>query len=113
VAAAPRRPPAPPPDRPAAPPRRRPLDRGWVEEMLRLVEQADYFDLLGLPPDCGREDVVQTAARLLEELALDRCSPSDAILIDKVEEIRRVLAEAREVLADGPLRAQYRRALGR
>ncbi|GEJ56964.1 hypothetical protein [Anaeromyxobacter diazotrophicus] len=113
VAAATPAAPAPSSPPPAAPPRRRPLDRGWVEEMLRQAEQADYFDLVGLPPDCSREDVLQAAGRLLEELAPERVPPSDAILLDKVEEIRRVLAEARDVLADDPLREAYRRALGR
>lgn len=115
-AAPPPPPPAPAPaapSRPAAPARPRPLDRGWVEEMLRQAEQADYFDLLALPPDCCRADVEQSVGRLLAELAPERCPPSDAILLDKVEEVRRVLGEARDVLGDDRLREEYRRALGR
>jgi curved DNA-binding protein CbpA len=81
--------------------------------MLRLAEQADYFELLGLPPDCRRQDVLQVVERLLEELAIDRCPPSDAMLLDKVEEVRRVLAESRDVLGDDRLRGAYRSALGR
>jgi len=90
-----------------------PLERAVVEEKLRLVQRADYFDILGIGPDCSAEEVRQAVARLLTELHTERCPPDDAVLRGQVDEIRRVISEAGAALGDDSLRGQYRRAVGR
>ena len=90
-----------------------PLERAFVEEKLRLVERADYFDILGIGAGCSSLEAQQAVARLLAELTTERCPAEDAQLREKVEEIRRVVSEAGAVLGEDGLRAAYRRAVGR
>ena len=90
-----------------------PLERPLVEEKLRVVQRADYFDILGVEAGCSTEEIQQAVSRLLAELTVERCPDDDTLLRDQVEEIRSVVSDAGAVLGDESLRAEYRRAVGR
>ncbi|HEX7625064.1 MAG TPA: hypothetical protein VF400_15910 [Anaeromyxobacteraceae bacterium] len=90
-----------------------PLERPLVEEKLRVVQRADYFDVLGVEAGCSTEEIRLAVARLLAELTVERCPADDSLLRGQVEEIRSVVSDAGAVLGDEGLRAEYRRAVGR
>jgi DnaJ-class molecular chaperone len=84
-----------------------------VREKLDQVRRADYFTILGLPRLCSPHEIREAAARLEGEFDAQRFAGySEDGLADKLAEIQRVLREAREVLADDQLRAEYIRGLG-
>jgi hypothetical protein len=89
------------------------IDLARVREKLEQVRRADYFTILGVGRTCTPHEVREAAARLLAELAPERWAGAhEAGLPARLEEIRRVVAEAREVLEDDPLRQEYLRGLG-
>lgn len=104
---------------PAAPPARIELDR-LDHEALRtriaarraLVDEGDYFSLLGVGRGATSYDVRRAYTQLREELDPSRIlTPATAYLRDDVDAILFVLDEAYEILSDDLRRERYRRAL--
>lgn len=88
------------------------IDLARVREKLEQVRRADYFTILGIGRGCTPHEVREAADRLLAELGPERFHGSkEAGLEARLAEIRRVVGEAREVLADDALRAEYLRGL--
>lgn len=87
----------------AAPPS---IDLLRLREKLEQVRRADYFVILGLGRGSTGYEVREAAQRMLSELDVHRLEDDPGLAAD-VREIRRVLQEARDVLSDDELRAQY------
>jgi CheY-like chemotaxis protein len=86
------------------------IDLGRVAEKYEQVRTANYFEVLGLPAEATRYEVQQSYERLQREFHPDRYgSIKDPVVRDRLEEIQRVLAEARDILADDALRDEYAR----
>ena len=83
-----------------------------IREKLELVRRANYFAILGLGRSCTGHEVREASERLLSDLKVERFDPVTPGLAADVREIRRVLEEARDVLSDDALRAEYRASLG-
>jgi hypothetical protein len=84
------------------------IDLARVRDKLDQVRRADYFTILGVARGCTPHDVRDAADRLLAEFEPRRfASHKDEELEAKVDEIRRVLQDAREVLSDDELRDAY------
>jgi len=89
------------------------IDLARVDERLELVHRADYFAILGLGRACTPYEIRQAAERLLLEVADERFRPQAGDgLAAKLCEIRQVVEEARDILSDDALRAEYVAALG-
>jgi hypothetical protein len=97
----------------APPPAPGSIDLARIDEKLDQVRRADYFVILGLGRTCTPYEIREAAERLLSELTLERF---DAVVADglpaKLEEIRQVMEEARDILLDDVLRAEYLAGLG-
>ena len=78
-----------------------------VREKLEQVRRADYFAILGLGRGCTAYEVREAAERLLTELVLERFEAGAPRVAADVREIRRVVEDARDVLADDAVRAEY------
>ncbi len=86
------------------------IDMGRVTEKYEQVRTANYFEVLGLPAEATRYEVQQSYDRLQREFHPDRYGAiKDPVVHDRLEEIQRVLAEARDILVDDALRAEYAR----
>jgi len=103
---------------PAGPIRREPdrLDhealRSRIAARRALVEEGDYFALLGVSRGATSYDVRRAYTELREELEPSRIlTPATADLRDDVDAILSVIDEAYEILADDLRRERYRRAL--
>ncbi|MBM4363615.1 MAG: J domain-containing protein, partial [Deltaproteobacteria bacterium] len=101
-------------ERPVAP--RDALDdqaiRARVLARKALVDEGDYFALLGLPRDATGYDVRRAYAALRREFEPSRLlTPVLVDLTDAVDEIREVLDEAYEILGEARRRERYRRAI--
>jgi hypothetical protein len=91
----------------SAPPSPGSIDVLRIDEKLEQVRRADYFAILGLGRTCTPYEVREASERLLTELTVEPFGASELTLAAKLEEIRRVLEEARDVLSDDGLRAEY------
>jgi hypothetical protein len=88
------------------------IDLARVREKLELVRRADYFTVLGLGRVATPHEVRAAADRLSAEFQPGRyLGHQEEGLPARLEEIRRVVADAREVLADPFLREEYERGL--
>jgi hypothetical protein len=88
------------------------IDLARVKEKLEQVRRADYFTILGLGRLATPHEVRASAERLTAEFRPERFGGlQEEGLPARLEEIRRVLADAREVLADPLLREEYQRGL--
>ena len=103
---------------PAQPTRREPdrLDhealRSRIAARRALVDEGDYFALLGVGRGATSYDVRRAYTELREELDPARIlTPATADLRDDVDAILSVIDEAYEILADDLRRERYRRAL--
>ena len=103
---------------PAAATRREPdrLDhealRSRIAARRALVDEGDYFALLGVSRSATSYDVRRAYTELREELDPSRIlTPATADLRDDVDAILGVIDEAYEILADDLRRERYRRAL--
>lgn len=86
--------------------------RERVRARLQLVEDGDYFAVLGVPRDATGYEVKRAFLELRRSFEPSRLlSPDVADLVDDVRKIASVLDEAYEVLKDGPRRERYRRAI--
>jgi CheY-like chemotaxis protein len=84
------------------------IDLARVRDKLDQARRADYFTILGVARSSTPHDVRDAADRLLAEFDPHRYSGhADDDLVAKVEEIRSVLLDAREVLSDDELREAY------
>jgi CheY-like chemotaxis protein len=89
------------------------IDLGRVKEKLEQVRRSDYFTILGLSRHCSPYEVREAAGRLAAEFDPGRYAGyREPGLPDELDEILRVVAEAREVLLDDALRAEYLVGLG-
>jgi CheY-like chemotaxis protein len=89
------------------------IDLGRVREKLDQVRRADYFTILGVGRMCTPHEVREAADRLLAEFDPGRFAGfREDGLPEKLDEILRVVDDAREVLADGRLREAYLHGLG-
>jgi CheY-like chemotaxis protein len=83
-----------------------------VAEKLEQVRRADYFAILEIDRCATTDDVREATRRLLSEMASDRFgAEAPDGLVPELEEIREVVTDACEVLADPDLRAQYGAAI--
>ncbi|MDF1561554.1 MAG: response regulator [Deltaproteobacteria bacterium] len=88
------------------------IDRTRIEEKFRQALDADYFEILGVTRDATAYEIKEAYERLSREMQPARYA--DVIYQDlwgKLEEIRRGLDDAYDVLRDEGLRADYLSAL--
>jgi hypothetical protein len=86
--------------------------RARIEARRRLVEEADYFALLGVSRSATGYDVRKGYLSLRREFEPSRIlTARTADLVDEVTTINEVLDEAYEILRDEARRERYRRAL--
>ena len=84
-----------------------------LREKLDQVRRADYFAILGLSRRCTPHEIREAADRLAAEFDPGRFEGlPDPELSGMAGEIRRVVAEAREVLSAEDLRREYLAGLG-
>ena len=77
-----------------------------------LVEEGDYFEVLGLSRDASADEVQRAHDRIARELAPDAIDPALAgELGAKLDAIREVVGEALRVLGDKRLRPRYQNRL--
>ena len=77
-----------------------------------LVEEGDYFEILGIGRDASTDEVQRAHDRIAHQLAAEVIEPALATeLGEKLDAIREVVGEARRVLADGALRPRYTKHL--
>jgi hypothetical protein len=89
------------------------IELARVKEKLEQVRRADYFTILGLGRVATPYEVREAAERLTAEFQPERFRDDvDPELPGRLEEIRRVVADAREVLSDERLRTEYVRGMG-
>ena len=86
--------------------------RARIAARRALVDEGDYFSLLGVSRSATSYDVRRAYTELREELDPSRIlTPATADLRDDVDAILFVIDEAYEILADDLRRERYRRAL--
>jgi CheY-like chemotaxis protein len=89
------------------------IDLARVREKLDQVRRADYFTILGVGRLCTPHEVRQAAERLQAEFEPRRYQGiREDGLPGRLDEILRVVADAREILVDDRLRSEYLRGLG-
>jgi hypothetical protein len=88
------------------------LDVRRLESKFEEVQEADYFTVLGLARTAGSEEVKRAYELLAAEFhPLRFAGHPDPALQHRAQQIRSVLAEAAQALADDRLRAEYARSL--
>jgi len=105
--------PAPPGD-PAARDKERDqaIDRARVLSRYALVEEGDYFEVLGLPREASPHEVRRAHQALSREMSLAGLDPEVAAELDgPLRAIRAVLDEGARVLGDAGLRRRYQAQL--
>ena len=66
-----------------------------------LVEEGDYFEILGIARDASTDEVQRAHDRIARELSAEAIEPALAAeLGEKLDAIREVVGEALRVLAD-------------
>jgi len=86
--------------------------RARVRARLLLVDEGDYFSLLGVPRTATSYEVRRAFLELRKAFEPSRIlSPDVADLAEDVRKIVSVLEEAYEILRDGARRERYRRAI--
>jgi hypothetical protein len=89
------------------------IDLARVSEKLDQVRRADYFTVLGVGRLCTPHEVRDAFERLRAEFDPGRFQGIREEGLDvRLDEIRAVVADARDVLADDRLRDEYLRGLG-
>ncbi len=90
------------------------IDRQRILERVEQVRQADYFQILGISRGATTYEVEAAFDRITRELAPPRLSPAiRGALKNEIDEIERVLEDARDVLRDQRMRESYARNLPR
>jgi hypothetical protein len=73
-----------------------------------LIESGDYFAVLGISRDAGRDEVARARDAILGDLAPGALEPALAReLAPQIDAVRTVATEAARVLCDEPLRRRY------
>jgi hypothetical protein len=86
--------------------------RSQVKARLSLVEEGDYFSLLGVPRSATSYEIHRAYLELRHGLEPSRVlSAATADLADDIELIIEVLDEAHDILRDQTRRERYRRAI--
>jgi hypothetical protein len=89
------------------------IDLARVRDKLDQVRRADYFTILGVGRLCTPHEVRQAADRIGSEFDPRRYrGVTEDGLDERLEEILRVVDDAREILVDDRLREEYLRGLG-
>jgi len=89
------------------------IDLARVRDKLDQVRRADYFTILGVGRLCTPHEIREAYERLRTEFDPRRYQgPREDGLLGRLDEIQRVVADARDVLVDDFLRAEYLRGLG-
>jgi len=89
------------------------IDLGRLRDKVDQVRRADYFTILGVGRLCTPHEVRGAYERLRAEFDPQRFQGlREDGLEERLDEIRRVVADARDVLADDRLRDEYLRGLG-
>jgi len=89
------------------------VDARRIEARLIDVRHQDYFAVLGLRSNATEYEVERAYRRALSEFSPDNFSPSlSQSYREALNEIRRVLDDAYEVLRDNRLRERYAKAVG-
>jgi hypothetical protein len=89
------------------------IDLARLRDKLDQVRRADYFAILGVGRLCTPHEVREAFERLRAEFDPGRFQAVREEGLDvRLDEIRRVVADARDVLADDRLRDEYLRGLG-
>lgn len=89
------------------------IDVARVREKLDQVRRADYFAILGLSRHCTPYEVREAADRLAAEFDPGRYAGyREPGLREQLDEIGSVLSQAREILSEDGLRAEYLAGLG-
>jgi hypothetical protein len=89
------------------------IDLARVWDKLEQARRADYFTILGVSRRCTPHEVREAAERLSAELDPARfAGVHEDGLEARLDEILGVVADAREILVDDRLRAEYLRGLG-
>ncbi|HSD19198.1 MAG TPA: molecular chaperone DnaJ, partial [Anaeromyxobacter sp.] len=89
------------------------IDLARVREKLDQARRADYFTILGIGRLCTPHEAREAAERLTAEFSPARfIGLREDALPAALDEILRVVVDAREVLADDRLRAEYLGGLG-
>ncbi len=84
------------------------LDRARIEERLKLVREADYFKILGLPREAGAADVRRAHREVratFEDGAVEETTRD--VLKRELLEIRAALDDALQLLSEDDLRLAY------
>jgi hypothetical protein len=88
------------------------VDRARILARFALVQDADYFQILGLDREAGTAEVVRAHRQLAQELGAASLAPEVTMsLAREIEVVQEVLAEALRVLSDESLRRSYRQHL--
>jgi Domain of unknown function (DUF4388) len=86
--------------------------RSQVKARLSLVEEGDYFSLLGVPRSATSYEIHRAYLELRHGLEPSRVlNAATADLADDIELIMEVLDEAHDILRDQTRRERYRRAI--
>ena len=89
------------------------IDLARVRDKLDQVRRADYFTILGVGRLCTPHEVREAADRLGAEFDPRRYrGVKEEGRDERLDEILRVVADAREILVDDRLRDEYLRGLG-
>ena len=84
------------------------IDLERLNAKVREVEEADYFQMLGLPRSAGREEVQQAFAFLSSQFdPLKFVGHPDPKVLEKAHQLQLTLAEAAAALRDDDLRQLY------
>jgi hypothetical protein len=98
-------------DRHQAPPA--PADRTTLMARAALVDEGDYFEVLGVARDATAEELRHAHERIAHELAPETIDAAlSAELGDRLDAMREVVAEALRVLTNERLRSRYVAYLG-
>jgi CheY-like chemotaxis protein len=88
------------------------IDLERLNAKVREVEEADYFQMLGLPRSAGREEVQQAFAFLSSQFdPLKFVGHPDPKVLERAHQLQLTLAEAAAALRDDDLRQIYARNL--
>ncbi len=85
------------------------IDLSRVAEKYEQVRSANYFEVLGVSPSATAYEIEQSYDRLAREFQPGRFEGlPNPELPGQLDEIQRLLAEARDILVDEGLREEYR-----